>query len=378
MAIVTRYFSTTGAGAADGTTWADRAALFSAGNWSSVITGFAFNGADSLNCLIGTGSYTCSQSLASGLFTNPPSASEVNRLFLRNCDSSGNPVDPDPGWISAQRSISTTAMPFINYTGSGRCINVLGTVLYGLRIESANNASVVAAALSVEKCYVLTTGVGSSTMALFRVYSVKNSHVFCNTANYASVVDVDESVTTSVVNSRIEGIVGTTSNRRGINVDGFAPSLNLYASTILSVGGAGLRVAGQTVTDGIANNVINGCGSHGVEIARSNTHPTLGANVSNNMITNNGGWGVNQSSSVGMLASNNRLRNNTSGNFTGMGNYPTDIVNETAAGTDADEFVDSAGGDYRIKNTSSMWNKGYGVADQPAAGGSTRGYIIGG
>ena len=377
MAIVTRYFSTTGAGAADGTTWADRAALYSAGNWSTVITGFNFGGADSLNCLIGTGSYTCSQELASGTFSvAAPTA--ANRLFLRNCDSSGNLVVPDASFISDAGAIDTTAMPFITHSTSGKCVNVEGVVLYGLRIESALNDAVVARVLSVEQCYLVSTGVGSSAAATFRVYNIKNAHLYCNSANYGAVVSCDENLSVAVTNSRIQGITGTTSNRRGIDSNAFAPSLYLVNNTIIGMGGIGISMTGASAGDMIASNVINGTGSDGINISRSATGTTVAAQVCNNMITNCGGWGINQSSSVGMLASNNRLRNNTSGNFTGMGNYPSDIANETAAGTDADEYVDLAGGDYRIKSTSSIVGRRFGVSDQPAAGGTTRGYIIGG
>jgi hypothetical protein len=379
MAIVTRYFSTASAGAGDGTTWADRAALFSAGNWSTVITGFAFNGADSLNCLIGTGSYTCSQSLAAGLFANPPSASEVNRLFLRNCDSSGNPVDPDPGWISAQRAISTTAMPFINYTGAGSFANMLSVVWYGISAETANNDFGIGSALSVEKCYVKGTGSGAFVRPFYRCYNVKSSHAECTSNSYDALWYSDENRLGYLTNTRLQGVTGTTNNRRGVVISAFAPAFIVESCTIFGMGGVGVYVDGQSNIDLLSNSVINGCGSHGLEVNRSTTAIANAAHVSNNMITNCGGWGINQSSSVGMLASNNRLRNNTSGNFTGMGNYPTDIANETAAGTDADEYVDAASFDFRIKNTSSIVGKGYGVSDQPpTGGGSTRGYIIGG
>ena len=42
MSLITRYFSTA-SGAGDGTTWADRAALFAAGAWSSVINEWGVN-----------------------------------------------------------------------------------------------------------------------------------------------------------------------------------------------------------------------------------------------------------------------------------------------------------------------------------------------
>ena len=79
--------------------------------------------------------------------------------------------------------------------------------------------------------------------------------------------------------------------------------------------------------------------------------------------------GMSSTNGVNAIVANNRLRNNTT-NFSGLGNYPTNYGNMTSSGTDSDEFVNVAGGDYRIKNTSDLWGKGYGVADEPAAGGA--------
>src|SRR5687767_60995 len=130
MAIVTRYFSTTGAGAADGTTWADRAELFSGGNWSTVITGFAFNASDALKCLIGPGTYTCSQALASGLFTNPPTL--LNPLILHGCDGSGVQLEPEaPAWTAAQPVTWDTNLPVIATTTN---IATLGLALTTARL----------------------------------------------------------------------------------------------------------------------------------------------------------------------------------------------------------------------------------------------------
>src|SRR5688572_9346902 len=123
MAVVVKYFSTTGAGAADGTTWTDRAALFSAGNWATQITGFAFNGTDSLKCLIGPGTYTCSQALASGLFANAPSV--ANPLILHACDGSGVQLAiPEPEWTSDQPVTWDTTLPVIATTTNISTINL--------------------------------------------------------------------------------------------------------------------------------------------------------------------------------------------------------------------------------------------------------------
>jgi hypothetical protein len=86
--------------------------------------------------------------------------------------------------------------------------------------------------------------------------------------------------------------------------------------------------------------------------------------------------GIDGQSAARIIVSNCRLRNNTS-NFSGMGNYPETFSVVTAAGTDADEFVNAAAGDYRIKNTSTYWGKNLGPGDEPAASGGSGGIPLG-
>jgi hypothetical protein len=83
------------------------------------------------------------------------------------------------------------------------------------------------------------------------------------------------------------------------------------------------------------------------------------------VVTGSGAYGINGSSSR-VLITGCRLRDNTSGNTTSLGNYPADMNNDTSAGSDAAEYVDSASGDYRIKYGSAFWGKGIGAGDGPA------------
>lgn len=375
MAIVTRYFSTAAAGSGDGTSWANRALLFSSGNWSSVVTGFTFSGSDTLVGVFGPGSYTSSQTLASGLFSAAPST--TNRLFFRPCDSSGNLVRPASGYKSDSGAITTTDMPFISHSG-GRCINLANVAITGLRIEGSANDAVVAQLLSIDNCYIASTGSGSSTSAAFRVYSIKNSHLYCSGTSYSSVVLCDENIPLSVTNTRVQGVIGTASNRRGISIDAFAPSLYVTDSAILTVGGVGIYAAGQQAGDNIINNIVYGCGSHGIQVVRSTTSATGAAHVTGNVVVGNGGYGLNQSSSVGMLAHNNRLRDNASGNFNGFGNYPTDLDNYTTDADDAADFVNSGAGNYQIKSTAGFVNRNIGVSQEVAASGGLRRVFSGG
>ncbi len=86
------------------------------------------------------------------------------------------------------------------------------------------------------------------------------------------------------------------------------------------------------------------------------------------MVANNGGYGIFGGDGIA-LVSNSRLRDNTSGNFNALGNYPDSLDNLVSGGLDADEFVGVANGDYRIKYGSAIWGQGYGAGDEPAPAG---------
>jgi len=137
VAIVTRYFGVTSAGAGDGTTWADRAALFDgSGNWSTVITGFDFSGSDSLECRVGPGTHECTQGLTTGLWTNPPTV--TNQLVLLSADSNGDrlPV-PAPDWTAARPVWDVSGVSRIDFVGNFKIVETgVHTVWHNLHITS--------------------------------------------------------------------------------------------------------------------------------------------------------------------------------------------------------------------------------------------------
>lgn len=357
MAIVTRYFGVTGNGAADGTTWADRAALFS-GGWSTVITNFAFNGADSLKCMIGPGSYSLGTSLNSASWTNPPSA--TNPLWFVGCDSSGNELAiPDPDWVSNQPAWDDSTLPVLNFTGNfsfsegdhhAHLIKVTGSARNGILWQagftswcvvenSTNNTSAQA---------VAPTGSGSPVCCVFR----------CTAASYAAV----GSVFAYSYNCRLEGVTGSSGNRSGFTTTG---NTGVHTRlTIVGVGGDGYvytststaavhRLFGVTIAN------VGGTGFKG-----ANTAGQTGIYALHNaIITGCGGYGIDMQGEANCMITNVRLRDNTSGNINGTDNWPVDVSVYTADDSDANEYVDAANGDFRIKSTSALWGKGYGVAD---------------
>lgn len=360
MAVITRWFSTAAAGAGDGTSWANRAELLPSGNWSSVITGFAFNGSDSLKCLIGPGTHACSQGLASGLFTNPPTV--ANPLVMAGCDSSGVLLEiPDPMWPSCAPEWDTSGLPVITATTNFSIVALASTFLLLLKFTSSGRTSgaVVASVTSVNWCYVENSTTSGTAAAQVCSASSHNSILKFTGPAYGLVGGASQ-----YFNCRIQGVTGTTGNRAGIVVSG-SQDLELIQCTVLGCAGPGVW-SNSTNTNGtlsirscvIANN--GGSGVLGNPTASQVDYHT----VRHCMVTGNGGYGI-EAQSAAVFAFQNRLRDNTSGNFNGMGNYPTDMNNETTDAADADDYVDAAGGDFRIKYGSAIWGKGFGVADAP-------------
>jgi len=178
-----------------------------------------------------------------------------------------------------------------------------------------------------------------------------------------------------MLNCRISGVVGTTGNRRGISGISFGTPQVCESVTVEGVGGVGMFDAStqaNTDTFRIKDCSIINCGSDGIKL-RSTASQTAVHLVQNSLITGCGGWGIDSQSVAYCRATNNRLRDNASGdvsvlaNYETAWNYTTDPYASQAI-ADADEFVDSANGDFRIKSGSPIWGMGYGVGDQPAGG----------
>lgn len=360
-AVVTRYFSTTGAGAADGTTWADRAELDPAGTWSSVILLFAFNGSDSMLACIGPGTYTFSVGLTSGLFTNAPTV--PNLLFFHGCDGSGNLLAPaDADWMSNWPDWTDAALPVLATTTNIATTSLTNATWSHLKFTaSGRNGAVIAGGFSLDWCIVINSTANTSATAASFLRSYGSIFKATGTS-YDSIV----TPTGELFNSRVEGNASASSgNRRGVVS---TSGLRVYYSTIVNnvgegilstASGTGFEIVAERCT--VANN-----GAAGIK-GNATASQTVQHKVLNSMITGNGTYGVDGSSAAYLLALGNRLRDNPTANLGNLLNYPTTFNNYTTDSDDSTEYVSVAGGDFRIKNTAAIWGQGYGVSDEPAA-----------
>lgn len=367
MSVVTRYFSTTAAGAGDGTTWADRAELDPSGGWSTVITGFNFSGSDSLRCFVGPGTYTFTTTLASGLFANPPTV--VNPLLFVGADASGNILaPPDPDWVSAMPDFSDATLPVLATT-TNIATSSLSTAYWSLLkfTASGRNGAVMTAGLGLNWTQVINSTAHTSAQVVTN-QRVINSILKATGESYDAVFQLASSVH-DPYNVRIEGVAGSSGDRRGLeSTAGVVVTATML--TVVNCGGAGVINTSSSTAASIrllrcvvANNAGSGLEANATA-SQNDTYE-----VDSSMITGNGAFGINGNSDAArLIVRKTRLRDNASGNITGIGNYPTDLNIETTDSDDATEYVDASGGDFRIKSGAAIHGQGYGVSDQPSSG----------
>lgn len=370
-----RYFGVTSAGTGDGTSWANRAALYD-GGWSSIITGHDFT-LDGLQCFIEQGTYDVG-SLSDGSFTNPPNR-RPNQLYFIACYSDGTVWQPpDPSWKSCQPVWDMTDMAYIRLP-VGSVFTVTEHVFYGCRLEGGAIQGVFGAVTQTGWavwCYIHATHPnGGSSMVTYRGYAT-NSVIKCDALAYMSVMQTLSN--TYVSNVRAEGNPLATSQLRACFYDGGNGRKNMIGCTAVDTPGNGFDYPHFTGDQNVATfdrcSAIN-CGGDGINVLGPNVALAWTNSFDRCLIVNCGGYGISVGTAPALITGG-RFRNNTSGNFNNTLYDPIDAV--VSAGTDADEFVNPATGDYRIKNTSSIWGLNVGPGDElPAAGsgsGGTRTY----
>jgi hypothetical protein len=336
--------------------------------WSPAITRFDFGGSDALECRIGPGSYTCSQTLAGSAFTTAPTIAKP--LFLFGSDSSGNRLTPPYGWTSDSGDLDHSQMPVIATGSNIAILNQISATATMLRLESAQVSRIVDR-VGLEWCSVLQTAGNTSTVTVLAGdrRPVRNCTIEIQAAQYDYVMSTASNIHTH--NCRLRGTSGTSGLRAGIGLVG--PGGNdtgapiVEQCTVIGVGGPGILLASSSASGSghVRRCVVYGVGGHGFS-GRTTSGQTNLSTVENCVAVNCGGFGIKAEQSH-IFVRNTRLRDNTSGNFDGLANYPTDLDNITSAGTDAAEFVDAAGGDFRIKSTCSWAGRDIGVSEQASS-----------
>jgi hypothetical protein len=173
-------------------------------------------------------------------------------------------------------------------------------------------------------------------------------------------------------NCLLIGVTGSSGNRYGLTASAGDIDSSYTHITVRGFGGAGVVGLGTTSTRRFRLwkcTIVNN-GGDGVLLPSTASASGIYI-VEDSQITGNGGYGINPQGAAPVFVSKTRLRDNTSGNLNSLLNYPTDLENYTTDSDDTSEYVNAAGGDFRIKVGSPTHGKGFGVSDQSPSGGGT-------
>jgi len=336
MALTERYVTTTGAGAHTGV---DEANAFS---WAEMITDSATSAAGTRYNIKNNGTYartTTTETLTGGTATSP----KIYRGY------SVTPGDGYLGRTNGTEDLISTNMPVVTYT-TGRLAMGAQTIVESLNLTSAHTASsgtlLAQASCLITRCIVNCTGTSTTTSLA----------ISGNSANQLWILNNDISQTASsgtptamraLSNTKISGnrIWATRGTAIELNVSG-TPVItnNLIYNSVTGINGS------SAPAPWIGYNTITGCSGDAIVMANGTIPIIFG-----NMITDNGGWGVNfTAANIGMVAYN-RLRDNASGNYNNATDWVAamsygDVTTDT--GGPSTDYVDSSGGDFMLVATS--------------------------
>jgi hypothetical protein len=374
MAVITKYFSTNGTG--DGSTYANRAALFNSGNWSTEITGVNYSN-DTLICFVEPGTYTCNQTLDSSIFTNPPTTNGLSALVFIAAKEGEVWQDPRPDWNCCEPEWDTTDMPFIQ--GSGLALVTLGSsYFYGFNFESAIADALIRNA-SFNRCrFENLGGVGTlnNTAGVFGPGLFINSFIKMSSSRWNYGLQPAASNPSNINNVRISGVNLSTSgnpSKRGLSgtSNGRYSFGNICINNTLV--GSSWSPAGNTSTKASFNNLtIDNCTTGISIVLGTNVEPGFLININDCIITNCT-TGINSPTRI-ISSIRNRLRNTTNYNVP-TNSIISDALNFVHSATNDEDYHNYTIGDLRPNRNSIIANTNIGAGTiPPKNGGGTYAY----
>lgn len=369
MAIVVRYFSTTAAGAGDGTSWANRAAFISGGAFSTILTGFNFDGSDALEARLGPGNYTLPNDFSASRFTVAAPTAR-NPLYLFGSNSDGTAIAPNYSWNAAQSDLDPTGFP--NFTTTPSFTFQLTNCRYRcISISSSRGGDLISGAIGAffENCFIDNIGshINAGAMSVLEGMELVNCQIQCSGTSFTRIIGSSSTNPIQAFrNCRIKGNASASSgNRNGIVLASNAAYIVGRNCTLLNIPGTAIIhtvVGSASVALRVINCTIYNCG----------TAINIGSNVStsgqNNIIDKcfiaNCTTGI-TATTLAAIVRSSRIRVSGTALSLPANSYQSD--NDISAGSDSAEFVNAAGGDLRIKSSSIYWGKNIGAADEMTA-----------
>ena len=338
MAITEKYVTSAGAGAHDGS---DDANAFS---WAEMVTDINAGGkaGNRYNC---RNDATYSRTTTTDTLTGDGTA--TSPIIIRGYSSSI--TDGYQGRTSGNGALVTTNMPAITYTTGALSGGGSDFIIYeSLNISGAPSSGTISgigAGCAVARCVVVNSSTNAAAVGIRAGAAtiIFDCDVSLTGASGGTAAIHTTSTFLRAVANRVKGGPAI-----GINVNNSSGHVIVdnvvYAST--GIGIASANTGGPCV---IYGNTIVGGTSDGIDIV---TGTTVLQCIINNMITDNGGYGIDGVSAANAIfAAYNRTRDNTSG----ADNLATDWLAATKYGqvtTDtggaSTDYTNSGGNDYSL------------------------------
>lgn len=270
----------------------------------------------------------------------------------------------DPQFV-LRASSSASTKPIVRVTATwARAIRLLDYIqcyVEGIRFETAYNSNAAfecnLGGLTFADCDFIHTGsgvgasnnflvTGNGTFRLFNCYfrSGTCAHVVHTNVTQQLIMDNcwidarDSGGATAAVEAECENVVITNT----LITESAGVGINMSLSSALASQGYWF----------FKNNTIVDCAGTGIAMSgtpNAQSQPKHGFYIVNNLITDNGGWGIDLSTTQIAVRGNNvdwnAFRNNTSGTITGKDAGANDIT------LTADPYTDAANDDYSLNNT---------------------------
>jgi hypothetical protein len=336
MAFTEKYVTPSGAGTNDGLSEAN------AFSWAQFITDFNLQSAGGVRYNVKQGTYS---GLSTATLTGDGTA--TSPLVVRGYKTTiGDATLPR----TSVGLVDDSNMPHLQFNASARlaATGATYTVFESIRITSSNIAVLVVGGNSlIFNCKLTNTG----TNVVAEAMGDPSDVVHCDLISSGTGGGLNS--TGFVIGCRI-----TSVSTNGIGIDYYGGLYSIIGNLIVGFND-GLNVGSAFAKGNFVNNTIVGVNRDGIVISAS---ATRSFQVVNNHITGSGRYGINLNTpNINFILLTNRFRNNTSGNFNTGGDWAAiqQSLDITTAGTNSDDFVDTATGDYSLKATASGAGKGY-------------------
>lgn len=370
MALTEKYVSTTGGGAHDGSSEANAFSL------AEMITDINAGGkAGNRYNVKADATYSRTTSTDSFTAGGTSTAPVIIRGYLTAIGDGylGRTGDNGP--------LITTNMPVLSYTTGVFALNAAFIIVESIRFTSARNAPAVnlnAADIVLRSCNSVNSASGTASTAITLASgAVRGAVIDCDAIVVNGGNAGDAAIVLGGSGGRIIACrVSSTSN----GIESSAGTAALISGNTIFECAIGIAITSTTAYAVIHGNTISDCSGDAIDIVTGTTVTHL---ISNNIFTDNGGYAIDfNNAAVASVLSNNRYRDNTSGNI----NLGTDWVTATnwgAVTTDTGgpetDYVDAASDNYNLIASSPAVNAGLPLnaaigalqRDQSGGGGAT-------